>query len=94
VPTGELLTLACAILKAEVRRMKDSVSSHPTLETPADYEAAIEECLAEIRRLNEQMQNDRRDIERLKAETHALKTETQKLKAETRASLTRLGAEV
>ena len=74
--------------------MEDSVSSQPTPETAADFEAAVEECLVEIRRLNEQMQGDRNDIEKLKTETLALKAESQRLKAETRAALARLGAEV
>ena len=74
--------------------MADSVSSQPTLKSAAEYEAAVEECLSEIRRLNEQMEKDRGEIDKLKAETDALKVENQKLKAETRASLARLGAEV
>jgi type II secretory pathway component PulM len=65
----------------EVRRMNEKVLSQPTLETDADYEAAIEQYLAEMRRLNEQMNNDRSDIERLKAETETLKTQTRALLA-------------
>jgi hypothetical protein len=76
-----------AILETEVRQMEGSVSPPPTPETAADYEAAIEGCLVEIRRLNEQMRNDRDEIERLKTETLALKAENQRLKTETRASL-------
>ncbi|MBV9866883.1 MAG: hypothetical protein JO316_16140 [Abitibacteriaceae bacterium] len=62
-----------------------------SLQTPpqagADDEAAIEQCLREIRQLNEQMQQDRTEIERLKVETHTLKHET-------RALLASMGAKV
>lgn len=34
--------------------MDDTVSTQPRLETAADYEAAIEQSLAEMQRLNEQ----------------------------------------
>lgn len=65
--------------------MENLVSSPPSLQTAAEYEAAVEQLLAEIRRLNEQMQDDRLDIERLRIET-------QMLKVETRAVLARIGA--
>ena len=65
----------------QVRRMDEKVLAQSTPETDADYEAAIEQYLAEMRRLNEQMKNDRRDIERLKAETETLKTQTRALLA-------------
>ncbi|MBI1924494.1 hypothetical protein HYR99_09610 [Candidatus Poribacteria bacterium] len=52
--------------------MKAMISSQPTLETAADYEAAIEQCLAEMKRLNEQLKQDQADIDRLKAETRAM----------------------
>ena len=61
--------------------MNEKVFSQPTLEKDADYEAAIEQYLAEMRRLNEQMNNDRSDIERLKAETETLKIQTRALLA-------------
>ena len=72
--------------------MEETVSPQLPLETPADYEAAIAGYLAEMRHLNELMQRDRADIERLRGETDALKVETQRLKSETRAILAGLGA--
>jgi predicted nucleic acid-binding Zn-ribbon protein len=55
--------------------------------TDAEYEAAIEQMLAEMRRLNERMKDDQTAIERLKAETRALKEETDAVKARLRARL-------
>ena len=67
--------------------MNDVVSSQSLPQTAADYEAAVEQLLAEMKRLNQQMQNDRTDTERLK-------DETQTLKAETRALLLSMGAKL
>ena len=65
--------------------MDSVLSSQPVPKSAADYEAAVEQLLAEMKRLNQQMQSDRTDIERLKAETRTLK-------AETRARLLSMGA--
>lgn len=53
--------------------------SQPAPQTAVDYEAAVERCLVEMRNLNEQMQQDRREIDELKVETQALKRETRAL---------------
>jgi hypothetical protein len=52
--------------------MEDAVTPQPTLRTRADYEAATEQCLAETRRLQEQIARDQEEIDRLKAETRAI----------------------
>ena len=65
--------------------MDNVVSAQPLPQNAADYEAAVEQLLAEVKRLNQHMQSDRTDIERLK-------TETRTLKAETRALLLSMGA--
>lgn len=67
--------------------MENFVSSQPVPQTSADYEAAVEQLLAEMKRLNQLIQSDRTDIEQLKAETRTLK-------AETRALLTSMGAKL
>lgn len=69
-----LESFGCVVLqlKAEVKEMDNRILSPPALETVTDYEAAIEHCLTEIERLNEQMQKDQADIDRLKAETRAM----------------------
>ena len=71
--------------------MKEMVSHSVTTETPVDDEMAFHQLMEEIRMLNEQMRNDRREIERLKAETEQLTLETNDLKRQTRESLLRLG---
>lgn len=50
--------------------------------TDAEYEAAIEQMLAEMKRLNQQIQDDQAEIDRLKVETATMKEETKRLKAE------------
>ena len=55
--------------------MESPIATEVSLKTPADYEAAIEQCLAEMQRLHEQMERDQEDIDRLRAETKALLAE-------------------
>jgi hypothetical protein len=52
--------------------MENTITTEVSLKTPADYEAAIDQCLAEMQRLHEQMERDQEDINRLRAETKAL----------------------
>jgi hypothetical protein len=52
--------------------MENTITTEVSLKTPADYEAAIDQCLAEMQRLHEQMERDQEDIDRLRAETKAL----------------------
>ena len=56
-------------------------------QSAAEYEAAIDRLLSEISRLNHQMEGDRAEINRLKAET-------QELRAATRAILARIGSRI
>ena len=67
--------------------VEEKVLSQLTLKTAADYKAAIEQCLAEMNRLQEQMGKDRADIERLKAETRVIKAETDAIVARTQARI-------
>ncbi len=55
--------------------MENLITTESSLKTPADYEAAIEQCLAEMQRLHEKMERDEEDIDQLRAETKALLTE-------------------
>ena len=55
--------------------------------TDSEYEKAVDEVLAEIRRLHDQMASDRLDIDRLKAETSQLKSETRSILASMGVSL-------
>jgi hypothetical protein len=48
-------------------------------QTEAEYEVAIEQCLAEMKRLREQMDEDQQEIDRLKTETQAIIAELRTL---------------
>jgi peptidoglycan hydrolase CwlO-like protein len=61
--------------------MEESLFSQPTPQTAAEYEAAIDQLLAEMQRLNQKMKEDQSVIDRLKAETETLKRETRALLA-------------
>jgi hypothetical protein len=65
----------------EVMSMEDLLSSQPTPQTAAEYEAAIEHLLMEMQRLNQRMKDDQAVIDRLKAESDMLKRETRALLA-------------
>jgi hypothetical protein len=52
--------------------MENTITTEVSLKTPADYEAAIDQCLVEMQRLHEPMERDQEDIDRLRAETKAL----------------------
>jgi hypothetical protein len=67
--------------------MDDNISLQPALKTAADYKAAIDGLLAEMKRLNALMQNDQTEIDRLKAETRLIAAHTDTV-------LTRLEAQV
>ena len=51
--------------------MSKEITLEPTAEEAADIEAAVERLVAEIKRANEKMESDQREIERLKAHTRA-----------------------
>jgi hypothetical protein len=60
------------MMKAEVIGMEKVVTSQPTPSSPTDYEAAIEQCLVEMKRLQAQIDRDQAEIDRLKTETRAM----------------------
>jgi hypothetical protein len=55
--------------------MEKAAAPQPTVETPADCEAAIERYLAEMRRIQEQIDRDHSEITRLRNETRAILAE-------------------
>ena len=65
--------------------MQNAAPAVSTPQTDADYEKLVDQMLAELKTLNQQMEQDRADIDRLKAHTA-------QLKAETRDVLTSMGA--
>ena len=68
--------------------------ANTTPQTTAEYEAEFELLMQEAARLNELMDRERGEIERLKIETRILAEETGKLKAETRTMLVSMGAKI
>ncbi len=52
--------------------MEDRTMSQLPPQTTNEYEAAIEECLAQMKRLQEQIDKDQVEIDRLKVETRAI----------------------
>jgi hypothetical protein len=67
--------------------MANATVSQDTPQTPAEYEDILTRIFIEIDLLNQQMQQDRVEIERLKADSAKLEEETQSI-------LTRLKAMV
>jgi len=56
----------------DVNTMAEKATQQPALQTAADFEAATDQCLAQIARLREQMDRDQAKIDRLKAETRTI----------------------
>jgi hypothetical protein len=59
--------------------MEETLTTEPR--TDSEYRAAMDEILAELRRLHAQMRTDRVEIERLKQEGAELKAQTRSLLA-------------
>jgi peptidoglycan hydrolase CwlO-like protein len=60
--------------------MEERIASSPSPRTAAEYRAAIDELLAEMKRMNQQSDRTRADIEQLKAESAAIRAETEIIK--------------
>lgn len=52
--------------------MSDTTFNQPAAEDTSFYEAEVDRYLGEMQRLEQQMQDDRREIDTLKAETQAI----------------------
>ena len=65
----------CVTRGVEVQTMENIITTESSLKTQADYEAAIDQCLAEMQRLQDQIERDQEDIDQLRTETKALLTE-------------------
>jgi len=61
--------------------MEERIASSPAPRTAAEYRAAIDELLAEMKRMNQQSDRTRAEIEQLKAESAAIRAETEVIKA-------------
>jgi peptidoglycan hydrolase CwlO-like protein len=51
--------------------MSKDIALEPTVKEAADIEEAVKNLVAEIKRANEKMESDQREIDRLKARTRA-----------------------
>jgi uncharacterized protein YecA (UPF0149 family) len=56
---------------AEVNRMEKTTAFEAIPKVDAEYEAAIDQYLAEMKRMTEQMTEKQRQIDKLQAETQA-----------------------
>ena len=61
-----------AKMQPEATVMEKASIVEPSTDEPADYKAAIIECIAEVDRVRSQMANDQEEIDRLKAETREI----------------------
>jgi hypothetical protein len=52
--------------------MEEKLLPQPTPQTASDYEAAIDQCLAQMAHLREQMDKDQLEIDRLRVETREM----------------------
>ena len=59
--------------------MADVTVSQSTPQTPAEQEEVLTRIFVEINLLNQQMQQDRAEIDRLKADSARLEAETQSI---------------
>ena len=75
-------------------RMDEILPTQPVRKTTAYYKAAVEDLLAAMNRLDEQMDTDRAKNEHLKIETQEIKAETQVIKARTEATLAQLQEQI
>ena len=73
--------------------MSETTLSKSKRKTAADYEAIAAQLLAEISRLEEQMDKDRAESDRLKAETQVIKGHTAATLSRLREQMDRLSKE-
>jgi len=67
------------------------IAIHSTSQTDIDQDAVISQLFTEIQHLNEQMQQDQTDIDRLKAETRVISAHSERLLLQIEAQLDLLG---
>lgn len=67
--------------------MSETILTFPDPRSEDEYKATLEWMFAEMQRLNQKIQEDQAEIDRLKAETRVLKAETDVIKTRTQARL-------
>ena len=74
--------------------MNETLAAQAAPKTTAEYKAAIDFLLGEMRRLNEKMVEDQAEIDRLKAETRTIGAHTDLTLTQLEAQMTALRAGV
>lgn len=72
--------------------MDETLLTRTGPKTAADYKSAFAELLREITKIEEKMQTNRAEIERLKVETQILKAETDIIKVRSQERIDALSA--
>lgn len=72
--------------------MNTAIFQKPTMQEEAEIKTKIDEALAELKRLNAEMAQDRADFVRLAEETKTLRSESDLIRAKTREALAALKA--
>jgi hypothetical protein len=74
--------------------MEASLNEAQNPQTPAEYRAAIDALIAQMWRMHARMDQNRLEIDRLKAETDAIAEDTERIKARLQSRLDDLLAHV
>jgi hypothetical protein len=74
--------------------MKQALSAQQEPKSPAEYRVAIDALIAEMWRMHTRMDQNRYEIERLKAETEAITADTERIKASLQSRLDDLMARI
>lgn len=72
--------------------MNTAIFQKPTMQEEAEIKTKIDEALAELKRLNAEMAQDRADFVRLAEKTKTLRSESDLIRAKTREALAALKA--
>jgi hypothetical protein len=67
--------------------MEEALSAQQEPKTPAEYRDAIDALIAAMWRMHARMDQNRPEIERLKAETDAITEDTERIKARVQSRL-------
>jgi len=74
--------------------MDQALGAQQEPKTPVEYRAAIDALIAEMWRMHARMDQNRYEIERLKAETDAITEDTERIKASLQSRLDDLLARI
>ena len=72
--------------------MNSTITQEPTTEEEAEIKSQIDDALAELKRLNAEMAQDRVEFSRLSLETQEIARESRRIMARTQEIITQLEA--